>query len=227
MAFPLKVLVKKKEEKASIFATESMPSLLYGFVMGRTFIRGQSYLIHLADIGQGKGLVMVQDPLDSPFVLEEEDVPVPIVLHKLGVGGDIEIVQVHIFRFYPSGIAEGKAVNLDLDPVLVLQSEFEDLHLQRTDNPHDDLFHPDVEFPVNLDGSFLGNLGDAFDKLLPLDRIQGFDPGKMFRGECRDSFKPELLVQGGQGVADGVDPRVKDADDISRIGFLHDFPFLG
>ena len=46
----------------------------------------------------------------------------------------------------------------------------------------------------------------------------------MLRGEGGDAGVEELLSRHGDGVSDGEDARVKDADHVSGVGLLHDFP---
>ena len=49
----------------------------------------------------------------------------------------------------------------------------------------------------------------------------------MLRGKGGDTLKGKPLRGGGQGVSDGEDARVKDADDVPRIGVLDNFPLAG
>ena len=43
-----------------------------------------------------------------------------------------------------------------------------------------------------------------------------------YRGEGGDARELDLLFAGAQGIADGEDARVEQADDVAGVGFVHD-----
>ena len=49
----------------------------------------------------------------------------------------------------------------------------------------------------------------------------------MLGGKGGDAGIFELLPRNGDGIADGENARVKHADDVPGVGFVHDFPFGG
>ena len=49
----------------------------------------------------------------------------------------------------------------------------------------------------------------------------------MLRRKGGDGVEAELLPRRAQRVADGKDPGVKDADDVSGVGLLNDLPLGG
>ena len=114
----------------------------------------------------------------------------------------------------------------DLNAVFIEQTVLQNVELKDTDNADDDLFHTGVVFLEDLDGTFLGNLGDTFDELLTLHGIYLTDFGKMLRCESRNTFKGEFLAGCADGISDGENTRVKDTDDISGIGFADNLTFL-
>ncbi len=79
---------------------------------------------------------------------------------------------------------------------------------------------------VDLYRTFLSHLSDSFDELLSLDRIHWPYSCKMLWSKGRDTFKLELVFRIGQGITYGVDARVEDTDDVSCIGFFHNFSVL-
>ena len=77
----------------------------------------------------------------------------------------------------------------------------QNVELKDTDNADDDLFHTGVVFLEDLDGTFLGNLGDTFDELLTLHGIQLSYTGKMLRCKCRDSFITDIVLRHTYGIS--------------------------
>ena len=77
-----------------------------------------------------------------------------------------------------------------------------------------------------LGGAFLGELLEALLELLAAERIVQVDPGEMLGGEIRDAHELEVLGL-REGVADAVEARVVDADDVAGKGFVHHGLVLG
>ena len=63
--------------------------------------------------------------------------------------------------------------------------------------------------------------------LFSLHAVQKPYPGEMFRREGGNSLIGKLLSRRAHRVLRWKRYRIKDADDIARIGFLHDMPVLG
>ena len=99
--------------------------------------------------------------------------------------------------------------------------------MQRTHDAHDDLLKAGAGDLENLDGALLRDLLGALDELLALHGILGGYPAEMLGGKGGDAGIFELLPRNGDGIADGENARVKHADDVPGVGFVHDLPFGG
>ena len=66
------------------------------------------------------------------------------------------------------------------------------LELQDAPNAYDDLLHARIELLEDLDGSLLGDLADALDKLLSLHGIHLAHPGEMLGSKGGDPLKLEF-----------------------------------
>ena len=93
--------------------------------------------------------------------------------------------------------------------------------------PHDHFFHAASQFLEDLDSAFLGDLLHSFYKLFALHGIYLHDPVKMLRSEGRNASELEFAGTGAEGISYGEDTGIKYADDISRVGFVHDLSLLG
>ena len=69
----------------------------------------------------------------------------------------------------------------------------------------------------------MGNLLHSLDKLLALHGINLRNPREVFGGKCRNTLISKGRFCSGDGIANGENARVKQADDIARIGFIHNF----
>ena len=126
----------------------------------------------------------------------------------------------------PADVLVGQLVQLDLDVVLGLQAVGQDLKLQDADGAYDDLFHTGVELLEDLDGTLLGDLQDALGELLPLHGVDLAESCEVLRREGRDALELHRLLRCAERVADGENARIKDADDIARVGLLDDLPLI-
>ena len=149
------------------------------------------------------------------------------VLHELHIRGTLDVLHIHLGPVLdPADVLIRQHLHADIHIILILQAIGQYLKLQDTHNAHDDLLHTGMVLLEDLDGTLLGNLGDALQELLPLHGIDLPHPGEVLRCEGRDTLKAELLVGKLQGVADGEDARIKDTDDVSGIGLVHDLPLI-
>jgi len=121
----------------------------------------------------------------------------------------------------------GESLQQDLHIVFTFQPEFQDIELQHADDPADDLLHTGVVLLEDLDGAFLGDLGDTLDKLVPLHGVHLADTREVLRRECRDPLITESLFRHAEGVADRIEAGVKHTDDVSGIGLLQDLSVAG
>ena len=94
--------------------------------------------------------------------------------------------------------------------------------LQHADDADHDFFHTAAHFAEDLDSALLSDLLHAFHELLALHGVLLLDAGKVFGGEGGDAGELDLLLAGTQGVADGEDARVEQADDVACVGFIDD-----
>ena len=115
----------------------------------------------------------------------------------------------------------------DIHVVFTLEPELENIELQHADHPADDLLHTCMEFSEDLDRTFLGDLLDPFDKLVSLHSIHLPYSREMFRCECGNSFVPEIRLGKAECVADRIQTRVENTDNITRIGLAEDLPVAG
>ena len=117
-------------------------------------------------------------------------------------------------------------LDIDRDAIFVLQTVRQNFKLQL---PH----HADhipliggVRLLEDLDGAFLPQLGDPLDEMLAFQgglRLHFREP---FRRKHRKILECDIQSRFADRVADGEDAGIEQADDISRIRFLHDRAFL-
>ena len=110
--------------------------------------------------------------------------------------------------------------------VFGLHPEFEHVELQHTDHTDSHTLHAVTGFKENLDCAFLRDLVHALGKLLALHGIDLFNDGEMLRRKGRNSFVLNLPARHTQGISDGENTRIKDADDIACVSLVHNFPVL-
>ena len=79
----------------------------------------------------------------------------------------------------------------------------------------------------NLDGALLGDLLDAFFKLLALHGVRALDGGEVLRGEGGDALELHLVALVAHGVSNGENARVEHADDVPGVGLVDDGPVVG
>ena len=114
-----------------------------------------------------------------------------------------------------------KHIERDLHIIFILKAIFKHVKLQYAHDAHDDLFEAAVQLLKDLDGAFLGDLVDAFDKLFTLHRIDLAHSGKMFRGEGRDAFEGKLVSRCADRIADAENARIEHPDDVPGVGLFH------
>ena len=149
------------------------------------------------------------------------------ILDALHIGCTDNLIRIKVlFIGNPADVFVRHWLKSDLNAVFIEQTVLQNVELKDTDNAHDDLFHTGVVFLEDLDGTFLGNLGDTFDELLTLHGIYLTNLGKMLRCESRNTFKGEFLAGCADGISDGENTRIKDTDDIPGIGFADNLTFL-
>ena len=150
-----------------------------------------------------------------------------VVLHHLHIltVPDDEVVQVlHRALVDPPDVFVGQALHNEVYLVLVFQPVLKDVKLQRAHHAHNDLLHAGVGDLEDLNGALLSDLLGPLDELLALQRVLGAHPAEMLRGEGGDGVKFALGVWGADGVPDGEDAGVKDADDVPGVGLFNDLP---
>ena len=108
--------------------------------------------------------------------------------------------------------------------IFIFQSVFQHIKLQDTYNTYNDLLHASHKLLENLDGTFLGNLVDTFDKLLSLHAVHEAHPGKMLRCEGGNPLIGIFFPRRTYRISDGENARIKDTDNVACIGFLHHMP---
>ena len=156
-------------------------------------------------------------PADSPIGGEQEQAVALHVLDGLGVAGEVEVTQdVSVgVVLDPAQLLEGELLHPDLDVVLGVQTVLQYFQLQHADDADHDFFHAAAHFAEDLDSALLSDLLHAFHELLALHGVLLLDAGKVFGGEGGDAGELDLLLAGTQGVADGEDARVEQADDVA------------
>ena len=91
---------------------------------------------------------------------------------------------------------------------------------------YNDFLHSGVKFLENLDGSFLGDLVDAFDELFSLHSVYLTHSGEVFWSESGNAFKFKFFIRQTQRVSYGKNSWVKYSNDISCVCLIHNFPVL-
>ena len=107
-----------------------------------------------------------------------------------------------------------------------LYRQYEQNYLQNAHNAHNDFLHAGIRLMENLNGAFLGNLGNALFKLLAFHGVGSLDGGEMLRCKGRNALKLHLMALVAHGIADGENTRVEHADNISRISLVNDRPVV-
>ena len=151
-----------------------------------------------------------------------------VVLQQLHIGREVQILQILDRR--PGNEAQvliRKSLHPKIDAVLRLHPVLEHVKLQRADDAHDDLLHAGIRQLEDLDGALLRDLLGALDELLALHRVARADAGEMLRREGRDAAEAELLPRRADGVSDGENAGVEHADDVARVGLVHDLALRG
>ena len=121
----------------------------------------------------------------------------------------------------------GEAAHAQVDAVLIFHAVFKDVELQRADHADDHVLKAAVGDLEDLDRALLRDLLHALDKLLALHRVLGRDEHEMLGLEGRDAGEAELFARHGDRVADGEDAGVEHADDVARVGLVHDLTLGG
>lgn len=75
-------------------------------------------------------------------------------------------------------------------------------------------------------GALLRDLGGSLDELLAFHGIGLAHQGEMLRREGRDAFEGKGRSRRADRIPNGKDTGVEDAENIPRVGFLHNLPFL-
>ena len=88
-----------------------------------------------------------------------------------------------------------KRLEPDLYVIFILQTIFQNIKLQDTNDANNNLFHTGVKLLKDLDRALLCDLGDSLYKLFPLHGIHLTHPRKMLRRKGRNSFILELLLR--------------------------------
>ena len=110
----------------------------------------------------------------------------------------------------------------DLDVILIFQAVFEHLELQHADHAHDDRLHARAGLAEDLDRAFLRDLLHALDELLALEGVLLPHGCKQLGRKGRDARKHALALGVAHRVADCKHARVKNTDDVARVGLVYD-----
>ena len=116
-----------------------------------------------------------------------------------------------------------KRLQSDLYIIFIFQSVFQNVELQYTNDTDNDLFQTGVKLFEDLDRTFLRDLRHALNKLLSLHGIQLSDTCKMLRCKGRDTCILKIILWHTERIADRENTRIKDAYNITRIGFVQNF----
>ena len=155
----------------------------------------------------------------------DEPLEVPVLIHH---AQGVDLLVPHI----GPGPAHGhlpvhSGDRADIHIVFIFQTVFQHVKLQYSHHADDDLLHARIELLEDLDGSLLGDLADSLDKLFSFHGVHLAYPGKVLRRKGGNPLKPEFSAGHTDCIPDGKDSRVKDADDISRIGLFHHMTIRG
>ena len=173
-----------------------------------------------AELGQGELLVPVCGPPDGPLGGEEQQLVALVVLHQHGVSRQGEVFRLEglvPIVVDPAEILVGEALAVEVHAVLVFQPVLQHIELQGAHHAHDHLFHAGIGGLEDLDGALLGDLFHALQKLLALHGVQGTDSVEVLRGESGEGVEGELAAGGAEGVPDGEDAGIEDADDVAGV----------
>ena len=126
---------------------------------------------------------------------EQQQRAVLQILYDLHIGSSLNLVNVYLgIVLNPAKMLVGQHIELDLNIVLILEAEGQNLKLKHTYNADDDLLHTGVVLLEDLDGTLLGDLGNALKELLTLHGVHLTDSCEVLRCEGRDSFISKLLI---------------------------------
>ena len=114
----------------------------------------------------------------------------------------------------------------DLRVVLVLQTVFEHLELQRADRADDVAVKPRTDLLKELDRALLRQLLDALDELLALHRILCRDAREALGREHGEVLELELVRGVAERIADAEYARVKQPHDVARVRRVDDLAIL-
>ena len=162
----------------------------------------------------------MDEPARLPGVRQEIDGALFSVEDDEGAVDARQLLRREV-SFRPARRGVGERIEPHVHIVFVFEAVLHDFKLQLADGADDERLH-DVRLFVDLDGAFLGELGDAAEELFPLHGGNGREAGEEFRredGEIRIRARIFLVAD---RVAHAELARVEKADDVARIGFLHD-----
>ena len=115
---------------------------------------------------------------------------------------------------------------MDLDIILIIKPVFQHVELQNSYDAHDYLLHASLRLLEDLYRALLRYLHDALHELLALHRVNLTNPCEMLRRKGRYAPELELIRWHAERVSYGINPRIKDAYDISRIGLANHVPVI-
>ena len=112
-----------------------------------------------AEFRQLQFLIPLEYHTDGPLVCKQQQRTILQILYDLHVGGSLDMIDVDLgVVLHPADITIWQLIELDLNIVLVLQTEAQYLKLENADHADDDLFHTGIVLLEDLDRTFLCDL---------------------------------------------------------------------